>query len=143
MPATSSLADLTATAFKLDVVGGFPPERGGMALAMLEIIFVFLFVDLFDNVGTLVAVTKKAGLQAARRLDPAAEPHPARRLGRHHGWRRGRHLDRDQLYRERGGGDGRRPHRPDGGGRGPAVPGHPVLRALSSRPSRRPPRRRL
>jgi adenine/guanine/hypoxanthine permease len=28
----------------------------------LEIVFVFLFVDLFDNVGTLVAVTKKAGL---------------------------------------------------------------------------------
>ncbi len=30
--------------------------------AVLEIIFVFLFVDLFDNVGTLVAVGKKAGL---------------------------------------------------------------------------------
>jgi AGZA family xanthine/uracil permease-like MFS transporter len=26
------------------------------------VVFVFLFVDLFDNVGTLVAVTKKAGL---------------------------------------------------------------------------------
>ncbi|KRA57621.1 guanine permease [Caulobacter sp. Root656] len=62
-PATSSLADLTATAFKLDVAGAFH-LKGGMALAMLEIIFVFLFVDLFDNVGTLVAVTKKAGLQA-------------------------------------------------------------------------------
>jgi AGZA family xanthine/uracil permease-like MFS transporter len=62
-PATSSLADLTATAFKMDVVGAFH-LKGGMALAMLEIIFVFLFVDLFDNVGTLVAVTKKAGLQA-------------------------------------------------------------------------------
>jgi AGZA family xanthine/uracil permease-like MFS transporter len=62
-PGTSSLADLTATAFKLDVAGAFH-LKGGMALAMLEIIFVFLFVDLFDNVGTLVAVTKKAGLQA-------------------------------------------------------------------------------
>ena len=62
-PATSSLADLTATAFKMDVMGAFH-LRGGLALAMLEIIFVFLFVDLFDNVGTLVAVTKKAGLQA-------------------------------------------------------------------------------
>jgi AGZA family xanthine/uracil permease-like MFS transporter len=28
----------------------------------LEIIFVFLFVDLFDNVGTLVGVTKEAGM---------------------------------------------------------------------------------
>ncbi|SFK68574.1 NCS2 family permease [Caulobacter sp. UNC279MFTsu5.1] len=62
-PGTSSLADLTATAFKMDVAGAFR-LKGGMALAMLEIVFVFLFVDLFDNVGTLVAVTKKAGLQA-------------------------------------------------------------------------------
>ena len=62
-PRTSSLADLTATAFKMDVAGAFHLQ-GGMALAMLEIVFVFLFVDLFDNVGTLVAVTKKAGLQA-------------------------------------------------------------------------------
>ena len=30
----------------------------------LEIIFVFLFVDLFDNIGTLVAVTERAGLIA-------------------------------------------------------------------------------
>jgi len=29
---------------------------------LLEILFVFLFVDLFDNIGTLVAVTKRAGL---------------------------------------------------------------------------------
>jgi len=29
---------------------------------LLEILFVFLFVDLFDNVGTLVAVSKKAGM---------------------------------------------------------------------------------
>ena len=62
-PATSSLAELTATAFKMDVAGAFHLQ-GGMGLALLEIIFVFLFVDLFDNVGTLVAVTKKAGLQA-------------------------------------------------------------------------------
>ncbi|CAN5340308.1 NCS2 family permease [soil metagenome] len=63
IPATSSFADLTATAFKLDVLGAFH-LKGGLAVAMLEIVFVFLFVDLFDNVGTLVAVTKKAGLQA-------------------------------------------------------------------------------
>ena len=63
VPATSSFADLTATAFKMDVMGAFHLQ-GGLAVAMLEIIFVFLFVDLFDNVGTLVAVTKKAGLQA-------------------------------------------------------------------------------
>src|SRR5260370_36668570 len=36
--------------------------RGAMGLGLLEIVFVFLFVDLFDNVGTLMAVAKKAGL---------------------------------------------------------------------------------
>jgi AGZA family xanthine/uracil permease-like MFS transporter len=67
VPATSSLSELTATAFKMDIAGAFHLKgghQGGLALAMLEIVFVFLFVDLFDNVGTLVAVTKKAGLQA-------------------------------------------------------------------------------
>jgi AGZA family xanthine/uracil permease-like MFS transporter len=31
-------------------------------VGLFEIVFVFLFVDLFDNLGTLVAVSKKAGL---------------------------------------------------------------------------------
>ena len=31
-------------------------------MSLVEIIFVFLFVDMFDNIGTLVAVTKRAGL---------------------------------------------------------------------------------
>ena len=56
-----SLSDLTATAFKLDIPAALN-LKGGVGFALVEIIFVFLFVDLFDNVGTLVAVTKKAGL---------------------------------------------------------------------------------
>ncbi len=36
--------------------------RGALRLGFVEIIFAFLFVDLFDNIGTLVAVGKKAGL---------------------------------------------------------------------------------
>ncbi len=60
-PAAYSLRDLSATAFKLDIPAAFN-LKGGMMLTVLEIVFVFLFVDLFDNVGTLVAVTKKAGL---------------------------------------------------------------------------------
>jgi AGZA family xanthine/uracil permease-like MFS transporter len=36
--------------------------KGGLGATLLEIVFVFLFVDLFDNIGTLVAVTKKANL---------------------------------------------------------------------------------
>lgn len=60
-PGAYSLSDLSATMFKMDV-GAALHLQGGMGIALLEIIFVFLFVDLFDNVGTLVAVTKKAGL---------------------------------------------------------------------------------
>jgi AGZA family xanthine/uracil permease-like MFS transporter len=56
-PSTVHLSDLRATAFHLDI-------RGALRLHALEIIFVFLFVDLFDNIGTLVAVTERAGLIA-------------------------------------------------------------------------------
>ena len=49
------LADIGATAFQLDI-------RAALHLGLIEIVFVFLFVDLFDNVGTLVAVGQKAGL---------------------------------------------------------------------------------
>ncbi|MBV9509120.1 MAG: NCS2 family permease [Caulobacteraceae bacterium] len=61
VPAAYSLGDLSATAFKADIPGALT-LKGGLGVTLLEIIFVFLFVDLFDNVGTLVAVTKKAGL---------------------------------------------------------------------------------
>jgi len=57
-PQPYEFAALGETAFKLDLPGLF----GRHGLGLLEIIFVFLFVDLFDNVGTLVAVTKRAGL---------------------------------------------------------------------------------
>ena len=54
-------AQLSATALKLDLTSAFA-LKGSLALTLAEIIFVFLFVDLFDNIGTLVAVTKRAGL---------------------------------------------------------------------------------
>ena len=54
-PQPYRLAEISATAFQFDL-------RATMKLGFLEIVFVFLFVDLFDNVGTLVAVGKKAGL---------------------------------------------------------------------------------
>ena len=54
---TVGLAALTQTAFRLDI-------RGALGKGLLEIVFVFFFVDLFDNLGTLVAVTKRAGLIA-------------------------------------------------------------------------------
>jgi AGZA family xanthine/uracil permease-like MFS transporter len=62
-PGVYSLGDLSAAALKLDVPRALN-LKGGIGLSMLEIILVFLLVDLFDNVGTLVAVTKRAGLTA-------------------------------------------------------------------------------
>src|SRR5271157_4946442 len=54
-PQTYRLTDLAATAFKLDL-------GATLRFGFLEIVFVFLFVDLFDNIGTLLAVGKKANL---------------------------------------------------------------------------------
>ena len=59
-----SLAALTGTAFALDIPGVFGLS-GKQGIGLLEILFVFLFVDLFDNIGTLVAVTKRAKLMDA------------------------------------------------------------------------------
>jgi len=61
-PQPYSLEQMTGTAFKLDIPAALGIGGNGFGLALLEILFVFLFVDLFDNVGTLVAVSKKAGL---------------------------------------------------------------------------------
>ena len=44
----------SSTWLKLDL-------RGALHLGLLEIIFVFLFVDLFDNVGTLLGVCEQGG----------------------------------------------------------------------------------
>jgi len=62
-PGHFSLQALSSTAFKLDIPAALS-LKGGVGLSVIEIIFVFLFVDMFDNVGTLVAVTRRAGLQA-------------------------------------------------------------------------------
>jgi AGZA family xanthine/uracil permease-like MFS transporter len=54
-PQTYSPAALSGTWLALDI-------PGALRLGLLEIVFVFLFVDLFDNLGTLVAVGKRANL---------------------------------------------------------------------------------
>src|SRR5690606_32039508 len=46
---------LGETAFQLDIAGA-------LELGLLEIVFVFLFVDFFDSVGTILAVSTRAGL---------------------------------------------------------------------------------
>jgi AGZA family xanthine/uracil permease-like MFS transporter len=56
-PCTFNPMAIRDTAFQLDI-------RGALHINALEVIFVFLFVDLFDNIGTLVGVTDRAGLTA-------------------------------------------------------------------------------
>jgi AGZA family xanthine/uracil permease-like MFS transporter len=54
-PSSGGFSSLASTALKLDI-------RGALNKGFLEIIFVFFFVDLFDNLGTLVGVAKRAGM---------------------------------------------------------------------------------
>ncbi len=54
-PQTYGIGEMTSTFGKLDVAAA-------LRIGFFEVIFVFLFVDLFDNLGTLVAVGKKAKL---------------------------------------------------------------------------------
>jgi AGZA family xanthine/uracil permease-like MFS transporter len=60
-PGGFTVGQMGATFLKLNVGGAFV-LKGGLGFALVEIVFVFLFVDLFDNIGTLVAVSQKAGL---------------------------------------------------------------------------------
>jgi len=62
-PQAYSIGAITGTAFQLDI-------PGAVKLGLLEIVFVFLFVDLFDNIGTLLAVAKKANLLDANNSIP-------------------------------------------------------------------------
>jgi adenine/guanine/hypoxanthine permease len=62
-PQQFDLRALSGTAFKLDV-------GTALRLGFGEIIFVFLFIDLFDNIGTLLAVGKKANLFDANHRIP-------------------------------------------------------------------------
>jgi len=62
VPQPYDLTAISQTAFKLDLAGVFSGQYG---IGLFEILFVFLFVDLFDNIGTLVGVTRRAGLIGA------------------------------------------------------------------------------
>ena len=54
-PQSYAFHEMTSTFGKLDIAAA-------LRIGFFEIIFVFLFIDLFDNLGTLVAVGKKANL---------------------------------------------------------------------------------
>jgi AGZA family xanthine/uracil permease-like MFS transporter len=62
-PVAYGANDLAATAFKLDLPAALS-LKGNVGLMLVEVVFVFLFVDVFDNIGTLAAVAKRAGLIA-------------------------------------------------------------------------------
>ena len=89
-----SLPHPSGTFLKLDLAGAAKIGLG-------ELIFVFFFVDLFDNVGTLVGVCEQ-GRFLARRKIAACQPRVARRRFWHDCRRAYRNLHRDQLYRKRG-----------------------------------------
>ena len=52
--AVLALPNPAATLLQLDI-------KGALDLGLVEIIFIFLFVDLFDNVGTMVGVCEQGG----------------------------------------------------------------------------------
>jgi AGZA family xanthine/uracil permease-like MFS transporter len=70
-PAPYNLTAIRATAFHLDILSA-------LHVGVFEIIFVFLFVDLFDNIGTLVAVAQRANLI----VQSGPEAHTIPRLNR-------------------------------------------------------------
>ena len=59
-PMHQGWADMGSTVLALDPAWAW--RLFGHGWGVLEVVFVFLFVDLFENIGTLVTVTRKAGL---------------------------------------------------------------------------------
>jgi AGZA family xanthine/uracil permease-like MFS transporter len=57
---------LSPTLLKLDIAGALKPEFG-------EVVFVFLFLAVFDTVGTLIGVTTQAGLMREGKLPRAGK----------------------------------------------------------------------
>ena len=53
---------LAPTFMQLDLISGFTTAKGAFNVAMLSVVFAFLFVILFDTSGTLIAVADKAGM---------------------------------------------------------------------------------
>lgn len=52
---TGPVPSLAPTFLQIDIIGAF-------SLTMIPYIFIFLFMDVFDTLGTLIGVTQKAGL---------------------------------------------------------------------------------
>lgn len=61
-----SIPDPAETFLAMDV-------RGALSLGLLQVVFVFLFVDMFDSVGTLVGLGRQAGFLTATGDLPRAQ----------------------------------------------------------------------
>ncbi|MGH7517297.1 MAG: NCS2 family permease [Gemmatimonadales bacterium] len=94
---------LEPTLLELDVVGALRAEY-------IEIVLVFLFLALFDTVGTLIGVGSQAGFLRDGKLPRAGRALLADAAGTTAGTLLGT-LDRDGVHRERGRGRGWRAHR--------------------------------
>ena len=111
--------------------------RSAAKIGLGELIFVFFFVDLFDNVGTLVVRRLRAqGRLPARGQTPAREPRSAGRRIRHHDRRPDRDLHGDQLYRKRRWSSRRCAHGPRQCGDRGVLRGRDVLRSAGRGDSR-------
>jgi adenine/guanine/hypoxanthine permease len=62
-----AMPDVASTFLQMDVVGA-------LGLGVLQVVFVFLFVDLFDTVGTLVALGEQSGYLDEKGDLPRARP---------------------------------------------------------------------
>ena len=58
----SAPPSIAPTLMQLDIKGVLIDAEGALNVAMISVIFAFLFVDLFDTAGTLIATTTQAGL---------------------------------------------------------------------------------
>ncbi len=63
----SAPPSLTPTLFKLEIAKLFTDPR------MITVVFIFLFLDLFDSVGTLIGVSEQAGLMKNGKLPRARQ----------------------------------------------------------------------
>src|SRR5580693_4178808 len=87
-----SLPHPEGTFLKLDL-------RAAAKIGLGELIFVFFFVDLFDNVGTLVGVCEQGNF--LRRQAAASQPGVVGRRLRNHRRRHCRNIDGNELHRKR------------------------------------------
>ena len=75
------------TMFKMNITGA-------LSLSMIPLIIIFLFMDMFDTVGTLIGVSEQAGFIKDNQLPRANRAFLSDALGTVAGASLGRYLDR-------------------------------------------------